>query len=449
MNSNVRLMLKIQSALFVVLLLVVVGLLAWLSNRYVLQLDWTATQRNSLSAASRMLVDELDGPVKISAYAREDKVLRQAIQDLVGRYQKHKSDIELVFVNPDRNPDEVRRLAISSDRELVVKYSTRSANVKTLNESNLTNALYRVSRPEDRRLVYLKGHGERDLLGKANHDLGNFGTQLENRGFKIIGLNLLEAGAIPENTDTLVLSGGEVDWLPGEIALILAFVDHGGNLFWLSDPDQSDASTPLAESLGVRFLPGRVIEPTTRVFGVDDPSVVAITRYGAHPATRNFNLITVFPGAAAISVGTPDGWESSPLLLTTGQSWSETESIDRQARPDRADEASGPLQIGLALSRPRNDSQGAAQQRVVIIGDGDFLANNYLVNAGNLQLGLNLINWLAGDHDFIDIPATTAPDLVFSLSGARSLVVAFVPLAVMPVALLAAGFFVWRLRRSR
>lgn len=449
MNGNLRLLLKIQSALFFVLLFVVVGLLAWLSNRYVLHLDWTASQRNSLSNASRLLLDQIDGPVKITAYAREDKVLRQAIRDLVARYQKHKSDIELVFVNPDRNPDEVRRLAISSDRELVVRYSTRSANVKSLGEPSLTNALYRVSRPEDRRLVYLTGHGERDLLGKANHDLGNFGTQLENRGFQIIGLNLLEAGAIPENTDTLVLSQGEVDWLPGEVALIAAFVEQGGNLLWLSDPARSKASALLENALGIHFVPGRVIEPATRVFGVEDPSVVAITRYGAHPVTQNFNLITVFPGAAAIAAGAGDGWKTSPLLLTTGQSWSEIDSIDGQARPDKADEASGPLQIGLALSRPRIDSQGASQQRVVVIGDGDFLANNYLVNAGNLQLGLNLINWLAGDQKFIDIPATTTPDLVFSLSGARSLVVAFVPLAVMPVALLAAGFFVWRLRRSR
>ncbi len=449
MNSNVRLMLKIQSALFVVLLIVVTGLFAWLSNRYVLQLDWTAAQRNSLSEASSKLLEEMDGPVKITAYAREDKVLRRGIQDLVERYQKHKSDIDLVFVNPDRNPDEIRRLAISSDRELVVKYSTRSANVKSLNESSLTNALHRVARSEDRRLVYLKGHGERDLLGQANHDLGNFGKQLENRGFKIIGLNLPDAGAIPENTDTLVLSGGEVDLLPGEMALIVEFIAAGGNLLWLSEPGQSEATATLAKALNVRFVPGRVVEPTTRVFGVDDPDIVAVTRYGAHPATQAFNLITVFPGAVAIVAGISSDWQTSPLLLTSGQSWSERGPIDRQARLDDTNEAAGPLQIGLALTRQLIAEQGTSQQRVVIIGDGDFLANNYLVNAGNLQLGLNLINWLAGDDEFIDIPATTAPDLEFSLSRNKSLVVAFVPLALMPVALLAAGFFVWRLRRNR
>lgn len=441
-------MLKIQSALFVILLLLLVGLAAWLSNRYVVRFDLTAAQRNSLSEASRQLLEQIEGPVKISAYAREERISRQAIRELVERYQTHKPDIELVFVNPDRNPDEVRRLAISSDRELVVRYSDRSANVKALNESSLTNALYRVARSEDRRIVYLKGHGERDLLGEANHDLGKFGQQLENRGFKIIGLNLTEVGAIPENTDTLLLTAGEVDWLEGELALIVEFIAGGGNLLWLSDPKPSQASLRLSDALGVKFLPGRIVEPTTRAFGVNDPDIVVVNRYGAHPSTQNFNLITVFPGAVAMTATDSEDWRTSALLLTSGQSWSETGAIDRQARPDREDEASGPLQIGLALSRQLGGGQEPRQQRVAIIGDGDFLANSYLVNAGNLQLGLNLINWLSEDDEFIDIPATTTPDLEFGPSAARSLIIAFVPLAVMPVALLAAGFFVWRLRRS-
>lgn len=449
MNSQAWLMLRLQSAIFGVLLLLLVGLLAWLSNRYVVQFDWTAAQRNSISEASRKLLDEIEGPLAITAYAREDKVLRHAIRDLVERYKRHKSDIELGFVNPDRNPDEVRRLGIRSDGELVVKYSKRSANVTALNESSLTNALRQVARSEDHRIVYLKGHGERDLLGDANHDLGSFGKQLENSGFKIIGLNLGEVGGIPDNTETLVLTQGEVDWLPGEVKLIGEFIVGGGNLLWLTDPGKSEASSSVAELLGVRFMPGRVIEPTTRVFGLDDPAVVVVTKYGAHPATKNFRLITVFPGAVAMTANATHGWQASPLLLTTAQSWSETGAVEGQARRSPSDEASGPLQIGLALSRAKAVGDGASRQRVAVIGDGDFLANNNLGNAGNLQFGLNLINWLAGDDEFIDIPATTAPDLAFGLSRNMSLIVAFIPLAVMPVALLAIGFLVWRIRRTR
>ena len=88
-------------------------------------------------------------------------------------------------------------------------------------------------------------------------------------------------------------------------------------------------------------------------------------------------------------------------------------------------------------------------QRVIFIGDGDFLSNAYLGNGGNLDLGLNLFNWLGADDGFIDIPARTAPDLNFNLSPTMSLIIAFVPLAVIPVLLLATGFFVWRRRRLR
>jgi hypothetical protein len=89
-NSTTRVMLKAQSAAFVLLLFVVVGLLAWISNRFVLQFDWTSSGRNTLSEASQRLLDELEGPVQITAYAREDKVRRTATRDLVDRYRNHK-----------------------------------------------------------------------------------------------------------------------------------------------------------------------------------------------------------------------------------------------------------------------------------------------------------------------------------------------------------------------
>ena len=39
-------------------------------------------------------------------------------------------------------------------------------------------------------LVYLDGHGERNLEGIANHDLGEFGKRLKQNGFRLNSLNL-------------------------------------------------------------------------------------------------------------------------------------------------------------------------------------------------------------------------------------------------------------------
>jgi ABC-type uncharacterized transport system involved in gliding motility auxiliary subunit len=155
-----------------------------------------------------------------------------------------------------------------------------------------------------------------------------------------------------------------------------------------------------------------------------------------------------------MAVDPKDGWEVTPILSTTRQSWSETGETADPAKRDDDNEIAGPLDVGLALSRSRptgsdDPHEPAQQQRVVLIGDGDFLSNAYLGNVGNLDLGLNLLNWLGSDDAFIDIPARTSTDLNFSLSRTMSLVVAFVPLAVLPVILLATGFFVWRVRRTR
>ncbi|HEY5701480.1 MAG TPA: GldG family protein [Gammaproteobacteria bacterium] len=448
-NPKTRLAFRLQSTLTLLLTVVIVGALAWISDRYTIHFDWTAASRNTLSQASERLLDELEAPLEITAYARDNLVIRQAVRDLVSRYRSHKSDITLGFINPDKAPDEVRRLGITADGELVVRYAGRREQLKTINERDLTNAIYRVARGERRRVTYLGGHGERNLLGQANHDLGGFGRELEARGFSIIRLDLAKTEGIPDNTDVLVLSEGEIDAFPGELALIRDYLDRGGNLLWLGDPTRTTLR-PLGAALGIRFHPGRVIEPLTRTFGVDDRAVVIVSEYGVHAATRNFRLLTILPGAVAVDVTPTTGWTVDPLLKTSARSWSDSGAGSGEPRLDPG-EPTGPFTVAVALSRPRPDdsTERRATQRAIFVGDGDFLSNAYLGNAGNLELGLNLFNWLSADEGFIDIPARTAPDLDFNLSQSMSLVIAFVPLAVIPVLLLATGFFVWQRRRLK
>ena len=70
-NKRQRRRLRVQDGIFVLLLVLIVGLLGWLGQRYSLQFDLTASGRNSLSQASRDLLDQMPGEVSIDAYARE------------------------------------------------------------------------------------------------------------------------------------------------------------------------------------------------------------------------------------------------------------------------------------------------------------------------------------------------------------------------------------------
>lgn len=86
---------------------------------------------------------------------------------------------------------------------------------------------------------------------------------------------------------------------------------------------------------------------------------------------------------------------------------------------------------------------------MAVIGDGDFLSNTYLGNGGNLNLGINIINWLSRDDNLIAISATTAPDTQLNLSRNAALLIGFGFLFALPLALFAAGWMIWLKRRRR
>jgi len=373
--------------------------------------------------------------------------VRRAIRDLLARYQRHKRDITLDFVNPDLQPARVRELGIRVNGELLIDYQGRQEKLASLSEQSITNALQRLARSGERWLVFLEGHGERKPLGEANHDLGAWGKRLEEKGFKIQPLNLVANPAIPGNTAVLVLAGPQTDLMPGEVALIQQFIEGGGNLLWLGDPDDLHGLQPLAETLGVSFVPGVIVDPTTRVLGISDPRLAIASTYPPHPVTRNFDVITLFPQAAGIEYTPPAGWQGQAILLSAERSWSETGELSGQIAFDEGQDTPGPLTLGVVMSRARGGGEDSGEQRVAIIGDGDFLSNAYLGNGGNLALGMNLINWLSHDDRFIDIPVKTAPDRNLSFSPLAQGMIGFGWLVLLPLGLAATGGLIWWRRR--
>lgn len=97
----------------------------------------------------------------------------------------------------------------------------------------------------------------------------------------------------------------------------------------------------------------------------------------------------------------------------------------------------------------RQKLETPAEQRIVVIGDGDFLSNAYLGNGGNLDLGINMVQWLSRGDALINIPAKIAPDRTLELSPLASGSIAVGFLFLLPGALLGAGALVWFKRRSR
>ncbi|MEN8167928.1 MAG: hypothetical protein ABFR65_10695, partial [Pseudomonadota bacterium] len=131
---------------------------------------------------------------------------------------------------------------------------------------------------------------------------------------------------------------------------------------------------------------------------------------------------------------------------TLARSWSETGPLrGESARNPDLEEQAGPLFIGYALSRGEPEHE----QRVLVIGDGDFLSNSYLANAGNLDLGLALVRWLTADDQMLGIPAREILDRELRLSSLAKGIIGLGVLIVMPLLLLITGGIIsWRRNRA-
>ncbi len=435
---------RLENLLFLALFLSVMGLLAWLSTRYAAQWDWTAAGRNTLSEASRKLLSTLEGPVEVTAFARENQSLRRHIREVIARYQRYKPDIRLTFINPDIAPEKVRELGVTQEGELVIAYRGRTEKVQDLGEESITNALSRLARGGERWAVFLAGHGERDPAGSTPQDLTAFARVLKDKGFHINTLNLAaqKAPAIPENTTVLVIASPRMGLLPGEVKLIQDYVEKGGNLLWLHDPGPLHGLGPVAEMLGISFIQGTVVDPVAvQLFGAP---FALVAEYPFTPITRELDAITLFPEAAAFEFKPPEGWEGKAFLETSAHSWAETGKLEGSVAFDEGQDVRGPLTIGASLEREKEK-----KQRIAVVGDGDFLSDAYLGNGGNLLLGLNIFNWLSQDESFISIPPKTAPDTHLDLSPRETWWISLTFLIGLPLFLGANGLFIWWRRRRR
>ena len=440
---------RLKNGLITLALLGVLGSLAWLSTRYPIQTDITANAGNSLSQASQKLLASLPDKIRLTAYIKKDPSLRSQIAQLVARYKRHKTELTLTFINPDSQPEKVRELNIDPTGAVIVEYQGRTEKLNFIDESSLTNALLQLANADQRWVTFLSGHGERAPDGIANFDLGQFGKELERRKIKAQTVNPATLPAIPDNSALLVLSAPAVPLLSGEIELIKNYIRQGGNLLLLTDPDNRQLD-PLEQALGLRQLPGTLVDSSSKLYGINDPSFVLAGEYPAHPITQGLQTISLYPLSAALEISEETDFQAVELLKSAAKSWTETGPIAGKILFDAdGDEKQGPLTFAYALTRPSTRSGQAQEQRIVVVGDGDFLSNAYLGNVGNLDMGLRMITWLIHDDRFINIPAKIATDKSLQLSQVGVAVIGFGFLLIIPLLLMGTGFYIWRKRKQR
>ncbi|MDP2153904.1 MAG: GldG family protein [Methylotenera sp.] len=457
-NRKLRFQLLVQNWFFVVLFLMLVVLLGFFASEYRVAKDITQANRNILTQGSVNVLKQMKAPVNITVYATKDDassgdVFRKGIVDFVARYQRDKKDIKLKFINPSVEPKLAQDAGVKVDGEVVVEYQKRVEHITPpFAEQEFTNLLVRLSRTNQQAVMYLDGHGERNLIGIKNHDLGEFGKQLETKGFKFANPDLTIAQAVPSNGAMLVVASPQVDISEIEAQKIKAYLEAGGNLLWLLDDNDFKGMQNVAEYLGLQVSPGVVLDMASAQYGAD-ARVAFASLYGEHPITTNFMLRTLFPESHEVMAYGNDenGWKVSKLVEVAPNGWLSSGKLAKGAKPvfNEKTDKRGPINIGVALER----IYGKKGQRVVVMGNANFLSNTFITNGGNLDLGVNIINWLAGDDNLITIQPMPLKDINVSIPDTdQGRLVAWTVFHsfqyFIPLGFMIAGFYFWWKRRK-
>ena len=452
-TRNIRLRLQLQKIVFIILLLAAVSLLGWLSNKHSLQFDWTSNKRNTLSESSIDLLNALEQAVQVTVYVQDDETVHAAIKEILQRYQREKEDFTFTLINPDVDFESAQRDGIERYGQIIIKYGDSRETVSSLSEHTITNALLKLGRPDNRKVVFLKGHGERSISDDDNTSYNKLVTELNSKGFTIEA-HILLLSALPTDTAVLVLAAPDRELLEGEMDHIMTFVNDGGNLLWMMDPGEMQGTDELASLLGIKFQPGVIVDNNTNLrntLRIQHPAMVPVLDYLAHPVTENIQYNTLFPISRGVEQ-VEQLFKASVIAQSLPQSWSEVSALSDEIayEPDKGD-AEGPVGIIMALERviENGAESDKATQRIIITGDSDFLANSYIGAGANLSLGLNIFNWLAGDDDLIAIETKNAPDLQLQLDDTEILLIGTGYFIILPAGLILAGVVIWLRRRSR
>ena len=329
-SFKLKLQLLLQNWVFVILFIILIFLLGFIANKYEFSKDITQANRNTLTEGSVGVLKGMNGPINLTVFATKDDVnkgdkFRQGIINFIARYQRAKPDINIKFVSPIEEPKLAQEMGIRVDGEVVVEYNKRTEHITPpFAEQDLTNLLVRLTRTNEKPIMYLDGHGEKNLVGVKNSDLGEFGKQLENKGFKFSNPDLTVLPDVPKEGSMLVIASPKKDVSELEAKKIVKYLESGGNLLWLLDDVKLKGLKEVADYIGLQVAPGKIHDPSAMQYG-STPDLTFALRYGDHPITRNFMLRTLFSNPKALNaVGTyENGWEVSELIDVAAGGWLE------------------------------------------------------------------------------------------------------------------------------
>ena len=471
------------------------------------RMDVTATNEFSLATRTKLLLKDLDEPVRATAFYVTDfnqdpeMIARRArVENTLRELDERSGKFTYRFMDPDLNPEIARNYGLTQYESVVVEAvdsgitdmveRTRADPDYARLEQDLVTSLLVVTGQQRKTIYFLSGHGERSINSRIDdgegYTLAKDGLEQDNYDVRTLRWRLRDEDvSVPDQPDedcleclpgaALLVIAGPTQDMPEAHARVLDLFLQGrnadgsprreaGRLVVLADPDTPDSFRSFLAGWGLVLGSGYIrdlsesLPQQPRIFRADPylpqscsgpacpPGIAQIT------IPRGVELGTTLMGAAAPIVPIVENFAA--LAFTSGNSYM-IEDLERTEPVTDGDQSDprGPffpaVYVGPAggeISSAEPPSNEVAS--LVVFGDADFIANSFLTRpGGSPDLFLNSANFLLGDYSLVSIRPKAFAFREFNLDRNEHNFVRFSSWLFMPGLLALMAGVVWWVRR--
>jgi ABC-type uncharacterized transport system involved in gliding motility auxiliary subunit len=433
-----------------------------LLSRFTYRLDTTASKMYSLSDQTKKVLKNLDKDVKVFGFFKLGEEGRA--QEFMTEYAHFSTRFKSEFIDPDKKPGMAKKYGVSSYGTIVLECQDKQEKFQDVTEEAITNALIKATREGVKRIYFTTGHGEKDYDNSEQTGYSSAKEAIAELNYEIEKIFLVQPpDSIPADCALLIISGPLTDLLQPERAKIDSYLERGGKLLLMLEPESPQSYSDLLAEWGIDVGNDLIVELSAigQLFGAG-PVMPVVNSYESHAISEGFSgMMSLFSQVRSVAKNenSPAGVTVTEIARTSANSWGETSPLDAEGRVgfDQATDNQGPLSVFTVAEKNAENpikgedaydlGSGDVKTRLAIFGDSDFASNAYFKFQANGNLFLNTVNWLAMEEDLISIRPRDPEDRRLSLTAKQSKMMLWFGVILLPLFVFALGIFVYRKRK--
>jgi ABC-type uncharacterized transport system involved in gliding motility auxiliary subunit len=438
----------LNSVLMILLFSGILVIVNFLASRHSVRWDLSENQNFTLAPQTYRVLRTLPRDVKITVFTREKDPGYQAFKERLESYRQASSKLSVEFIDPEKQPKMAQNYGIFRTDTAIFESDGQTIRVTSPSEVELTGALIRISKDSKKRIVFVEGHSEFSVEDKERNGLSIAKEALIRQGYDVGTVSLLKEPAVPENTSVLVLAGPRRSVMKDEQDRIRAYVDKGGGLLVLVDPDTQTGLDTLLAHWGLGLGPGVLVDLQDRL-AQGDLTALLVRTFTEHEITQDLTSAVLLPLSRHVTFDEEVGkdWDFVPLARTSPNSWAETNMQGRVVSLSEQEDVKGPLPMAAALSPKKAPEEGEPRPAIAVIGNSTFVSNAFFNFPGNSDFFLHTIGWLAEERDLISIAPKEPALRPFTPNPIQERTLIYIQVVFLPLLTLLTGILVWRKRR--